>query len=459
MKHLWRKPHRAAAFLSLAFAGALFTSCVTAPTTRTAPIDVPHISTWISSPAPERGSLIDAIPLSVETAAASLDLVKPEVLALRINVKPLEAAGFFKKLDSLKTAMKPVRSIRIHYWSEDSNGRSIKLSGMVYLPAGADATRIPAPLLLICHGTQVLRDRVPSRLQGGERPLALIAAATGVAVALPDYPGLGDGDGFHPYCHAQSLANAGVDMLRATRSLIALPEYSGMYGEAPSLFIGGYSEGGYAAMAAVKVLELELKGTFPLRAVFPMAGPFDMSTTMRLLMVEKNPIPAPYYLPYTVLGWASSYPDLKPTAVLKSEFLDAIMPIFDGRNAARPINDAIAKVERVEPGKAVAADMLTDEYKAALVNPENSPLGETLVSILRENDLYDWPCDPSVPMHFMATRNDELVPFENSRKAFEAMIARGARAELRELNQSGHENGAYESFGIMLLKMWDIVGT
>ena len=452
-----RRVRRCAGRAVLICVGVL-SSCAGTPPAPPLTVGVPHISAQVLIPAPERGAVIDAIPLPVETAAASLNLVKPDVLSLKINVKPLVDAGFFSKLNSLKPSMVPVRTIRLHYWSEDAEGRPIKLSGAVYLPAEPDGGHVSPPLLLLCHGTQVLRDRVPSRLQGAERPLALILAASGVAVALPDYPGLGDGEGFHPYCHARSLAHACVDMLRATQALLTLPSYHSFYGPAESVFVAGYSEGGYAAMATAKELELEATEKPPLRAVFPMAGPFDMSTTMRMLMLSSDPIPAPYYLPYTVLGWAPAYPELRPDAALRSEYLDAMMPVFDGRNAARVINDAIAGVQGVPSGKAVAANMLTDSLRAALADPAGSPEGRRLTEILQENDLYDWPADPSIPFYFMAGRKDELVPFENSREAYEAMKARGVRVEFRELDQDGHENGGYEAFGFMLLKIWEMMG-
>lgn len=442
------------AALSLACIALL--SCVTAA--QTAAPEAPRIAPYLSSSAPARGSLIDAVPLSTESAAPHMDLLKPGILGLKMNVKPVEAAGFFAKLDSLRPAMRPVRQIRIHYWSQDASGRPIQLSGLVYLPAGGGGGRLSVPLLLLCHGTQVLRDRVPSRLAGSERPLAIVAAATGIAVAMPDYPGLGDGEGFHPYCHARSLAHACTDMLRAARALLLLPDFAPLYEERACTLIAGYSEGGYAAMAALKELTLSARGEFPLKAAFPMAGPFDMSVTMRDLMLQETPIPAPYYLPFTVLGWSASHQAIRPADAIRSEYLEAILPVFDGRNSATTINGRITALQGTAAGQGVAAAMMREGFRRNLAEPDGSPEARGLALALRDNDLYDWPYDPQVPVYFMAAPRDEIVPFVNSRRAYEACRARGAPAELRELDQAGHENGGYEGYGFMLLKAWEILG-
>jgi pimeloyl-ACP methyl ester carboxylesterase len=435
---------------------ALVFSCAGGPQTGPAANPDRSLDAFVSAPSSERGALIDAIPLARENVAAVLTVVRPEILSFQANVKPIIEAGFFRKLDELKPSLYGVRSLRIRYWSSDARGRPIQLSGALYLPIAKDPVSVP--LLLLCHGTQVLRDRVPSRLQGGERPVAIILAASGVAVVMPDYPGLGDGDGFHPYCHARSLAFAGVDMLRAARAALRLPGEAALYREAPAVFVAGYSEGGYAAMAAARELELNHKNEFPLKAVFPMAGPFDMSGVMRALMLSDDPIPAPYYLPYTILGWAGSHSAIDPLRIIKREYLNEMLPVFDGRSHARLINAAIEKVQGAKPGQAVAKKMLTSEALQALTAPASSPFAEAIAGVLKENDLHDWPADPAIPLYFMAGRPDELVPYQNSVIAYEAMKARGVRTEMRFLGQESHEAGAIEGFAVMSLKIWEMLG-
>ncbi len=144
----------------------------------------PSLGAWLSAREGGRGSLIDAVPLQRENTAAVLDVLRPEILGLQSNAAPIVEAGFFRRLEALKPSLFGVRTLRLHYWSADSRGRPIQLSGALYLPVAAGV--IDVPLLLLCHGTQVLRDRVPSPLAGGERTVAIVLASSGVAVPLPD---------------------------------------------------------------------------------------------------------------------------------------------------------------------------------------------------------------------------------------------------------------------------------
>jgi len=366
----------------------------------------------------------------------------------------MEAAGFFDALAAARKTLKTVRNVRIHYWSEDATGRSVKLSGLLLLPEAASGRSLQVPLLLLCHGTQLLRERVPSRLAGSERPIALLAAASGWAVALPDYPGMGDGEGFHTYCHADSLAHSGVDLLRAVREWIG-SRSEGAYRESGELRVAGYSEGGYAAMAVIRELELEAKGEFPLAAGYALAGPFDMSGTMRERMISDEPTASPSFLIYAIMGWLGVYgSDLDPRRVFVPEIVEKVLPLMDGRSSSSAVNAKIAQVLGFPKGKVPPSAMTTEAFRSGLAKPESSPAGARMLAILRENDLYDWPADPSIPLRLMAARSDEQVPFANNRLAFDALIARGAQATLVELSQTGHAAGAYEAFGYLLMDLW-----
>ncbi|MEI6875455.1 MAG: alpha/beta fold hydrolase, partial [Spirochaetota bacterium] len=346
--------------------------------------------------------------------------------------------------------------IKLLYWSEDSQGRPERQSGLLCLPESRPGSALKVPLLLLCHGTMVLRERVPSRQAASECVVAQVAAATGIAVVLPDYPGLGDSPGFHTYCQKTSLAHSAVDILRAAKAYIGGDESGRAWRLDDRFFIAGYSEGGYAAMAALNELETQAKGEFPIEACYPMAGPFDMSGTMRVLMTGSDPIPSPYYLAFTVFGWRGNSGELlDPSALLEDSYLRRLRPMFDGRTSGRLINQAIAEMQGVKPGLAVAAAMLKPTVRAQLATPEGSALGLALLGVLRENDLYDWKADPSVTMTFMAAPRDELVPPINSTIAEAAMRARGATTRFIELKQTTHEKGGYEGYARTVLDIWE----
>jgi hypothetical protein len=75
------------------------------------------------------------------------------------------------------------------------------------------------PLFSYQHGTLTQTNEAPSSMNlSGEVSVGIAFATSGYAAVVPDYLGLGDSPGLHPYHHARSEATACVDMLRAAKS-------------------------------------------------------------------------------------------------------------------------------------------------------------------------------------------------------------------------------------------------
>lgn len=75
------------------------------------------------------------------------------------------------------------------------------------VPAGTQL-----PMVVYEHGTTSGPTDVPSQLRGGFE-VAMGYAAFGFITLAPDYLGLGDSRGFHPYVHAATEASASLDMI------------------------------------------------------------------------------------------------------------------------------------------------------------------------------------------------------------------------------------------------------
>jgi len=161
------------------------------------------------------------------------------------------------------------------------------------------------PMLCYQHGTSSSKTDVPSHLNG-ESQLATILSGMGYLVAAPDYLGLGDSPGFHPYVHAATEASAAVDLLRAARDFAA-QEVLQLNGQ---VFVTGYSQGGHAAMALHRKLELELSNEFAVTAAAPMSGPYSIGGIMRELILSENEYFFPAYIPNTILSYRHIFPTL-----------------------------------------------------------------------------------------------------------------------------------------------------
>jgi hypothetical protein len=162
-----------------------------------------------------------------------------------------------------------VRAYRLTYRTVDPQGRPTTATGLLTLPRGG-AHRLD--LVSDTHGTMVTRSYAPSASEDTGRVPSYLNASAGRAVAAPDYLGLGEGPGPHPYMDTRSSVTASLDMLRAARAAAARlgrPVTGDVYAT-------GFSQGGQVAMALGKALQSGADRHFRLKALAPISGPYDL---------------------------------------------------------------------------------------------------------------------------------------------------------------------------------------
>jgi len=150
---------------------------------------------------------------------------------------------------------------RMAYWSTGADGDPVVVTGQVYVPPGAPP---PGgwPTVAWAHPTVGTSDRCTPSLSGPSSVhLVEELTAAGIAVAATDYEGLGT-EGAHPYLAGPA---SGYDVLDSVRAASAI-EGSGIPREA-RVVIGGFSQGGHAALWAAQVApeyapELDVLGVF-----------------------------------------------------------------------------------------------------------------------------------------------------------------------------------------------------
>jgi hypothetical protein len=321
---------------------------------------------------------------------------------------------------------------KMRYPSRGADGSSVLLSGLIILPRNADGTKPAVPIMMYQHATEPYRANAPSQfLVPGHNPLdypevifAISMAMTGYAIALPDYQGLGDNTDIQPFVHAGTLAGQVIDMLRATRDTI-----NGTVGGITppcswngKLFLMGYSEGGFVTMAATKELQLNDAAEFTVTASAPMAGPHDLSGTMRNVMLADSTFKAPYFIPFFLTSYYSIYQDsrLSPDYTLISPFNTSLPPLLNGNFTGEAINTTMG-MSYNPVNLIVAKSVLTPQFITDLQSTSSAVYG-----YLRENDTYrGWA--PDIPVRMFHNPDDDLVPFANSQVAFNAFSSAGAK--------------------------------
>ena len=147
------------------------------------------------------------------------------------------------------------------------------------VPLGGDAQcRGARPILLYAHGTTTDRAFDMTNLQGDPNGEALIMAALfasqGYIVVAPNYAGYDVSSLlYHPYLVADQQSKDMIDALTAARS--AFPTAAAPTTvDSGRLFITGYSQGGYVAMATHRAMQ---DAGMSVTASAPMSGPYAMA--------------------------------------------------------------------------------------------------------------------------------------------------------------------------------------
>ena len=303
---------------------------------------------------------------------------------------------------------------RVEYESPDVHGNLDTLSGLITLPV--DTIDI-YPKVAYMHGTVDSRDDVPSQLSA-EANIVYLMGGLGYAAVAPDYPGLGTGRGFHPYVHARSEAQSGIDLITAMEEIAELE--GRLLND--QLFITGYSQGGHGAMAMQKLVEEEYAAEYTVTASAPMSGPYSISGVMFDFVLDGNEYGTPAYLPNVVLSMQTAYGNIYNDLgeVFKPEYVAEILRYYNEEIGLFDLNDFLYAELINNEGAPIALKLFNDDFITDLTNDVDHPF----YAALRDNDLYDWT--PDVPTRMMYCTGDDQVSYLNSIIADSTMNANGA---------------------------------
>ena len=274
------------------------------------------------------------------------------------------------------------------------------------------------PLVSYGHGTVFSRFDVPSYLSP-EHTLPAIYSSAGTVCISPDYLGLGDNDGIHPYVHADSEAWVGYDMMIAVKDWLAKEKDVKLNDQ---LYITGYSQGGHAAMALHRLIETETDIEVDLS--MPMSGPYSISTGMKDLLISDDEYLYVSYLASTAVSYQEVYGTIYPnndiTQFFKQPYADIIQRyVTDEANLFDINQELIDSLISIEGGS-FPKKMIFDDIVDAVIADDNHPVNIAL----RDNDVYDWA--PNADTRLLYCEGDDQVAFENSIIARDKMIENGA---------------------------------
>jgi predicted dienelactone hydrolase len=354
----------------------------------------------------------------------------------------------------------------MHYWTVNASPTGdieANATAALMIPTGAaPACSGPRPILLYAHGTDTNKlDNIADITNPANTEGALIAAmfaAQGYIVVAPNYVGYDTSNGrFHPYLNADAQSKDMIDALTAARKALGKVIASSTTDNG-KLFISGYSQGGYVAMATHKALQAAGQ---TVTASAPMSGPYALSAFGDAVFYGNVDLGSTIFTPLLTTSYQRSYGNIyaSPGDVFEDAYagsIDNLLPnglaidqlIANGKlpqlqlfhdtiwNTGSAQLDATLDVP-ANPLFALGfgpANLVKDTYRFAYImdaigNPDGAvPTQTNLIpaaapqNTLRQafklNDLRSWV--PTSPVFMCGGENDPVVFFSVNTQVMQA---------------------------------------
>jgi hypothetical protein len=381
-------------------------------------------------------------------------------------VTSLSAGNFLPGLDEplrqalLLQAGTPICDVavyKVRYATVGTGNEATDASGALMVPAGTnDRCRGGRPIVLYAHGTSTESGFDITRLDDAENAeglyLAAFFAAQGYIVVAPNYTGYDTSSlAYHPYLVAAQQAKDMIDALTAARSALPVADASSTTHDG-RLYVTGYSQGGYVAMATHRALEAQ-GGTVTASA--PLSGPYALAAFLDAVFFGRVSDGAPVFGSFLFTAYERAYGDVygSPTELFESAYapgIDSLLPSVLPRSQlyeqgllsraffdSTPPDPAYAGITpATTPGelapvfaRGFAADhLVTNEFRLAYLqdaqaHPDGGwpqvtdaePTGDAALPLrqrLAQNDLRNWT--PQAPTLLCGGHDDPTVFWFNA---------------------------------------------
>jgi hypothetical protein len=366
-----------------------------------------------TEPVVSRGVTIPAFYTPpAQLPAANGTLIRQEPLPLGISLPGLDGRRL------------PGTATRLMYKSTDSTGRAVAVTGAYIEPSAQWQGDGPRPLVAVASGTMGQGDQCapsfalqhPLTVSGETLSVAYdnLAVyrllATGAAVVVTDYVGLGATDRLHTYVNRLDEGHAVLDAVRAAR---ALPHTSLTAASRVGLY--GYSEGGGASASAAELQptyapDVQLAGTYS------GAPPANLTAVMK--GIDGSALVSA--LGWAINGFAQTDPDLR--SVIETNLNDA------GRRALADTSTMCVGDSILRYGFARSTAWTTSGNSiAAIIAAE--PRAQAVLDDQRIGTL-----KPTGPVRVATGVHDDIVPHAQARQLAVDWCRKGGNVTYEAVN-------------------------
>ncbi len=338
------------------------------------------------NPEPEVKNYNKVYSMSVETMQSYLSFAGQTQLAGQINY--------------------PV-DIYSYNYPMNYQGKTITVSGLICVPVTNGGN---FPVVSFQHGTLVAKNEAPSVSFSSVTSISIASiSGLGYILLIPDLIGFGaSNEYFHPYLVKKSNVDAVTAMLS---SLSDLPN-GALSGTNPndSLFLAGYSQGGWITLAAMQEIENNTNG-WNLIGTACGAGPYNPEQLMQYVLKQES-YPRPFFLAYVLLSFVEEGAITQSMEhYFNAPYAEKIPTLFDGT-----LN-----------GAAIDMELTTNTHdlmQAGLFTYQQGSDYDELKASFNTNKVDAWP--NQTPLLLLHGTNDTYIPQELSDSIYSQFNALGS---------------------------------
>jgi len=299
------------------------------------------------------------------------------------------------------------KSVKITYNTVGQDNKPVVASGLLVIPTISEKYKASLASIgknysvsMICdnHGTIFTNAEAPTNVeQTGFYPLAVsMSAYAGFAGIYPDYIGYGDSnDVVHPYMLKKASARSAVDMIKA--SMKYMEEHGVILNH--QLYVSGYSQGGYNALATAESIEKGALPTVTLKGVAPMAGPYLLKPFGDAILATGATMSVPAFMGFLADSYAYYNDNLTLDEMLVAAQVPKFNGLFNGDNNATVIHTTLG-LPLGAPSNMLFNDTFISDY-------ENNATHK-LKTMFDENTVGKW--DAKSKIKLIQCSNDDVIP-------------------------------------------------
>lgn len=349
-------------------------------------------------------------------AQPSNEVVKGGELVVNFSAAAMKSTLISAGAVDENTTVYGYKAYKIPYTTTDEEGNEVQASGLFVIPPVLHNMVAPIGGLSMVsddHGTIFANREAPSVIGDSsgapDGSAILLTSLGGFATLQPDYIGFGDSnDHYHPFVLKDSLANATVDFIKTVKTFASDNNIT----LNNQLFLTGYSEGGYAAMATLKKIEEEQLTDMAVTLAAPMAGPYALEPMSNIVLSQPK-LGVPSFMANVGYAYANAN-NKESMEIINEPYASKLPTLFNGDLNRTQIDPQLTLDTTGDTGL-FTSSFVTDYF----TNDSN-----WFKIATTENNLHTWA--PQTPVRLVHCQGDDVIPYAISQLTEGTMNAMGA---------------------------------